>query len=35
AKRTAPPAALPALAQAVETFVARTTGHPSPPRDEA
>lgn len=35
AQRTAPPATLPALAQAVEASLARTTGHPSPPRDEA
>ncbi|MET3550469.1 DUF2520 domain-containing protein [Burkholderia sp. 567] len=35
AKRAPPPAALPALAQAVETSLARTTGHPSPPHDEA
>ncbi|AOI56859.1 Rossmann-like and DUF2520 domain-containing protein [Burkholderia diffusa] len=35
AKRAAPPSALPALAQAVETSLERTTGHPSPPRDEA
>ncbi|WP_175721658.1 Rossmann-like and DUF2520 domain-containing protein [Burkholderia anthina] len=35
AKRAAPPASLPALAAAVETSLARTTGYPSPPRDEA
>ncbi|MGU7842057.1 Rossmann-like and DUF2520 domain-containing protein [Burkholderia sp. AW33-5] len=35
AKRAAPPPALPALAQAVETSLERTIGHPSPPRDEA
>lgn len=35
AKRAAPPASLPALAEAVETSLARTTGYPSPPRDEA
>ncbi len=35
AKRAAPPASLPALADAVETSLARTAAHPSPPRDEA
>ncbi|WP_110420615.1 Rossmann-like and DUF2520 domain-containing protein [Burkholderia vietnamiensis] len=35
AQRTAPPATPPALAQAVEASLARTTGHPPPPRDEA
>ncbi|WP_269506511.1 Rossmann-like and DUF2520 domain-containing protein [Burkholderia sp. IMCC1007] len=35
AKRAAPPASLPALAEAVETSLARTIGHRSPSQDEA
>ncbi|AJY12043.1 DUF2520 domain-containing protein [Burkholderia dolosa] len=35
AKRTVPPASLPALAEAVETSLARAAAHPSPSQDEA
>lgn len=35
AKRAVPPASLPALAEAVETSLARTAAHPSPSQDEA
>ncbi|MBY4826834.1 DUF2520 domain-containing protein, partial [Burkholderia contaminans] len=35
AQRATPPASLPALADAVETSLARTAAPPSPPQDEA
>ncbi|NIF13108.1 DUF2520 domain-containing protein, partial [Burkholderia sp. Ax-1735] len=35
AQRATPPASLPALAEAVETSLARTAAHPSPSQDEA
>ncbi|MCA3930697.1 MAG: DUF2520 domain-containing protein, partial [Burkholderia sp.] len=35
AKRATPPASLLALAEAVETSLARAAAHPSPSRDEA
>ncbi|MDS0808995.1 DUF2520 domain-containing protein, partial [Burkholderia cenocepacia] len=35
AKRATPPASLPALAEAVETSLARVAARPSPSRDEA